>query len=145
VINPCCVNGIGTLVFGWNKGQNKNANLGKKTNQKLVQIPKARLKKRIKQLCELSGIRFEETEEASSSKSSFLYADLIPVYAEKPERWKASGKRIKRWLYQSANGKKVNANCNVAANILRKVAVKIGLDQSGIGSGDFIAPLKIRF
>lgn len=85
-------NRIGTLVFGWNKSQKQNANIGKKTNQKFVQIPTARLKERIKQLCDIYGIIFEETEESYTSKSSFLDADTIPVYGEKPVEWKASGR-----------------------------------------------------
>jgi IS605 OrfB family transposase len=47
---------IGTVVFGWNKGQRQGINLGSKTNQKFVQIPTARLKDRIAQLCEQQGI-----------------------------------------------------------------------------------------
>jgi putative transposase len=106
VIKHCLSNKIGTLVFGWNKSQKLNANMGKKTNQKFVQIPTARLKERIKQLCDIYGIRFEETEESYTSKSSFLDADTIPVYGEKPIEWKASGKRTKRGLYCSSNGKR---------------------------------------
>ena len=95
--------------------------------------------------CRIFGIRFEETEESYSSKSSFLDSDSIPVYGEKPATWKASGKRIERGLDQSADGTRINADCNGAANILRKVAVKLRLDLSRISSGDLIAPLKIRF
>ncbi|MEH1796813.1 transposase [Nostoc sp.] len=43
VIEHCLENQIGTLVFGWNKGQRQEINLGTKTNQKFVQIPTARL------------------------------------------------------------------------------------------------------
>jgi putative transposase len=144
VIKHCLTNGIGTLVFGWNKGQKQDANMGKKTNQKFVQIPTARLKERVKQLCNIYGIRFEETEESYTSKSSFLDADTIPVYGEKPIEWKASGKRTKRGLYLSSNGIEVNSDANGAANILVKVAVKLGLSLSGISRGDLCAPLKSR-
>lgn len=144
VIEHCLSNKIGTLVFGWNKQQKQNANMGKKTNQKFVQIPTARLKERIKQLCDIYGIRFEETEESYTSKSSFLDADTIPVYGEKPVEWKASGKRTKRGLYRSLNGIEVNSDANGAANILVKVAVKLGLNLSGISRGDLCAPLKFR-
>ena len=50
VINHCLENNIGTIVFGWNKGQKDSANMGAKTNQKFVQIPTGRLKDRIAQL-----------------------------------------------------------------------------------------------
>lgn len=42
---------IGRIVFGWNQRQKDSANLGRKTNQKFVQIPTARLKDRIAQMC----------------------------------------------------------------------------------------------
>lgn len=145
VVNHCLENGIGTIVFGWNPGQKNSANMGTQTNQKFVQVPTSRLKERIKQLCEQHEIRFEETEESYTSKASFLDADVIPVYGEKPEGWNAAGKRVKRGLYRSAKGFLINADCNGAANILRKVVVKLGLDLSGISSGDLTAPLKLKF
>lgn len=52
VINHCIENEIGSIVFGWHKGQKDGADLGKKNNQKFVQIPTAKLKNRIEQLCE---------------------------------------------------------------------------------------------
>lgn len=145
VVNHCLENGIGTIVFGWNKGQKDSARMGNKTNQNFVQIPTGRLKERIKQLCEACGIRFEETEESYTSKASFLDADTLPKYGEKPETWKASGRRVNRGLYQSAGGFRINADCNGAANILRKVAVKLGLNLGGISSGVLTAPLKLKF
>jgi putative transposase len=145
VINHCLENRIGTVVFGWNKGQRQEINLGAKTNQKFVQIPTARLKDRISQLCQQYGLRFVETEESYTSKASFLDSDLLPTFGEKPEGWQESGKRIKRGLYRSADGTKINADCNGAANILRKVAVKLGLNLSGISRGDLTAPLRVRF
>jgi putative transposase len=46
---------IGTVIFGWVQGQRQKAILGKKT-QSFVQIPTAKLKQRVKQLCEYHGI-----------------------------------------------------------------------------------------
>ena len=86
VINHCLTHDIGTIVFGWNKGQKQDANMGKKTNQKFVAIPTARLKERIKQLCELYDIQFIEQEESYTSKASFVDGDSIPTHGEKPER-----------------------------------------------------------
>jgi IS605 OrfB family transposase len=144
VINHCLENRIGTVVFGWNKGQRQEINLGAKTNQKFVQIPTARLKNRIAQLCEQYGLKFVETEESYTSKASFLDSDLLPTFGEKPEGWPLSGKRVKRGLYRSANGWLINADCNGAANILRKVAVKLGLNLSGISRGALTAPFRIQ-
>ena len=87
VIHHCLKNRIGTVVFGWNKGQKNSANMGSKTNQKFVQISTGRLKDRIAQLCEQYGLRFVETEESYSSKASFVDKDWLPTFGEKPEGW----------------------------------------------------------
>lgn len=144
VVNYCIKNHIGNVVFGWNVGQRQNINLGNKINQKFVQIPTARLKYRIAQLCEYYRIKFVETEESYTSKASFLDNDMLPTIGEKPEGWQPSGKRIKRGLYRTAQGYKINADCNGSANIIRKVAVKLGLVLNGISREYLTAPLKIR-
>jgi lycopene cyclase CruP len=143
VINHCLDHKIGTIIFGWNIGQKDSINLDSKTNQKFVQIPTAKLKNRIAQLCEQSGIRFVETEESYTSKTSFLDHDFLPTFGAKPEGWKESGKRVSRGLYRCQDGTKINADCNGAANIFRKVAVKLGLNSSGISRGALISPLRL--
>ncbi len=55
--------------------------MGTKNNQKFVQIPTAKLKERINQLCELYGIEFIETEESYTSQASFLDDDFLPTRA----------------------------------------------------------------
>jgi putative transposase len=144
VLSHCVENRIGTVVFGWNKGQRQEINLGSKTNQNFVQIPTAKLKDRIAQLCEQYDIQFVETEESYTSKASFLDLDELPTFGAKPEGWKESGKRVKRGLYRSKDGFKINADCNGAANILRKVAAKLGFNLDGVSRGALIAPLKVR-
>jgi IS605 OrfB family transposase len=131
IVDHCLKHGIGNLVIGWNQGFKSNADMGKLNNQKFVQMPLGKLKDRLKQLCDLHDIRFIETEEAYTSKASFLDGDSLPRYGEKPPEWKASGKRIKRGLYRSADGIVINADLNGSANILRKVVSKLGvnLDQ----------------
>jgi IS605 OrfB family transposase len=127
IVNHCLKYGIGNIACGWNEGFKSNSNLGKVNNQKFVQMPLGKLKNRLKQLCDLYGIRFIETEEAYTSKASFLDGDSLPKYGEKPSGWKASGKRIKRGLYRSADGTVMNADLNGSANILRKVVSKLGV------------------
>lgn len=144
VVNHCLENGIGTIVFGWNKGQKDGANMGRKTNQKFVSVPTAKLKSRIAQLCEQYGIQFKETEESYTSKASFLDNDSLPKYGEKPEQWQSSGKRVKRGLFRTRTFGYINADCNGAANILRKVKGKLGLDLSGLTRGVLTAPIRIR-
>lgn len=144
VINHCLDYGIGRIVFGWNKGQKNGANMGRKNNQKFVQIPTARLKNRIAQLGEVYGIELIEHEEANTSAASFLDNDSLPKHGEKPEGWKSSGKRVKRGLFRTAMNWYINADCNGAANVIRKVATTLGLDLSGVSRGALTSPLKVR-
>ncbi len=145
VINYCLENGIGRIVFGWNKGQKDGINIGAKNNQKFVQVPTAKLKERIKQLCEQYGVQFIETEESYTSQASFLDDDFLPTFGAKPESWRPSGKRIKLRLYRSANGSLINADANGAANILRKVATTLELSLKGVSSGALTTPARVHF
>ena len=65
--------------------------MGKKTNQQFVQIPTARLKNRIAQLCEQYGIKLIETEESYTSKASFVDRDFLPTVGEKPRGVEGNG------------------------------------------------------
>lgn len=143
VINHCLDNKIGSIVFGWNQGQKDGADMGKKNNQKFVQIPTAKLKNRIEQLCEQYGIDFIETEESYTSKASFLDNDVLPKFGEKPEGWKSSGVRTNRGLFKTATGIKINSDCNGAANIIRKVAMMAKFDLAGISRGCLSQPKKV--
>ncbi|WP_089093041.1 RNA-guided endonuclease InsQ/TnpB family protein [Nodularia sp. NIES-3585] len=144
IIDHCLKSGIGTLVIGWNQGFKSNANMGRFNNQKFVQMPLGKLKDRLKQLCDLHGIRFQITEESYTSKASYLDGDSLPVYGSKPDGWKASGKRIERGLYRSANGSVVNADLNGSANILRKVASNLGIDLSLLGRRSLTTVARVR-
>jgi IS605 OrfB family transposase len=144
IVNHCLENGIGTLVVGWNEGFKNNSDMGRITNQKFVQMPLGKLKTRLSQLCELHGIRFQETEEAYTSKSSFLDGDTPPIYGQEPEGWKASGKRQKRGLYKTKTGLLVNADLNGSANILKKVTSNLGLDLSLLGRRTLTSVAKIK-
>ena len=135
LVNHCLMNKIGTIVFGWNPGQKDGANMSRVQNQQFVQIPTGRLKERIRQLCQEYGIRFVETEEAYTSKASFLDGDSLPRHGEKPSQWKPSGKRVQRGLYRASSGQMVNADCNGAANILRKVSTQLGISLAKVSTG----------
>lgn len=90
------------------------------------------MKNRLQQLCEAVGIQFIETEESYTSKASFLNDDFLPTWGAKPPSWKPSGRRVKRGQYQTAQGVLINADCNGAANILRKVATQLGLNLAKV-------------
>ncbi|MBW4590783.1 RNA-guided endonuclease TnpB family protein [Aetokthonos hydrillicola Thurmond2011] len=132
IIDYCLAQGIGNIVFGWNKGQSQSTHMGRQNNQSFSTIPTGKLKERLHQLCELYGIRFIETEESYTSKSSFFDNDALHVFGEKPESWKPSGKREKRGLYVTAKGYHISSDANGACNILRKIAPSIGVSLSNI-------------
>jgi IS605 OrfB family transposase len=121
IINYCLAKSISKLVVGSNPGWKQEINLGRKTNQKFVQIPFYSLKQKLKSLCERYGITYLGQEESYTSKASFLDNDKIPIYnADKPKEYAFSGKRIKRGLYRSKDSLVINADINGSANILRK-------------------------
>ncbi|AOW98766.1 transposase [Moorena producens PAL-8-15-08-1] len=128
IINRCLNDRVGNLIVGWNEGQKNCSNMGKRGNQNFVVIPTKRLINRLKQLCPEYGIKLTITEESYTSKASFLDDDSLPTIGEKPKGWKPSGKRVRRGLYRTAKGYLINADCNGAANIARKVDRQLGLD-----------------
>ena len=140
IINRCLADGVGNLVMGWNERQKDGSDLGKRNNQSFVLIPTGRLIERLKQLCPEYGIVLTLTEEANTSKASFLDGDSLPKHGEKPKTWKASGKRVKRGLYRSALGFLINADCNGAANIIRKVATQLGINLAEVGRAVLALP-----
>lgn len=143
IINQCLNDRVGNLVIGWNEGQKNGSNMGKRNNQNFVVIPTGRLIERLKQLCPEYGIILTITEEAYTSKASFLDGDLLPKHGEKPEGWNASGERIERGLYKSRDGHIINADCNGAANIMRKVATQLKLNLAEVGRGALTLPRRV--
>ena len=111
-------NNIDTVIFGHNKEQKQEINLGKKTNQNFVYIPFATLRHMLKYKCALVGIKYIEQEEAYTSKCSFVDREAI----KKKEKYQ--GSRIQRGLYKTSTGKKINADINGSLNIGRKYLEK---------------------
>ena len=158
IINRCLNDRIGNIVIGWNEGQKNQSNMGKRGNQNFVVIPTRRLIERFKQLCPEYGINLTITEESYTSKASYLDDDSLPRIGEKlvagagnlrpgkeatsrrPNGWKPSGKRLRRGLYKTSKGYLVNADCNGAANIARKVATQLGLDLTKVSRGSLTVP-----
>ena len=135
---------VGNLIIGWNDGQKNGSNLGKRSNQNFVVIPTGRLIERLKQLCPEYGIHLTITEEAYTSKASYLDGDSLYKHGEKPAEWKPSGQRVKRGLYKSREGHVINADCNGSANnIMRKVATQLGLNLTEVGRASLIVPQRI--
>lgn len=115
IVNYCIDNNIGSLVVGVNKGWKNGINLGKRINQKFVEIPFSKLIDKISYKCKLVGIILQVHEESYTSKVDHLAFEKLckhDVYL---------GKRKKRGLFQSSIGKLLNADINGAIGIGRKV------------------------
>ncbi len=115
IVNYCIDNNIGSLVVGLNRGWKNGVNLGKRINQKFVEIPFSKLIDKISYKCKLVGINFQTNEESYISKVDHLAFEKLckhDVYL---------GKRKKRGLFQSSIGKLLNADINGAIGIGRKV------------------------
>ncbi|WP_020616893.1 RNA-guided endonuclease InsQ/TnpB family protein [Paenibacillus daejeonensis] len=111
--------GIGTLIIGQNKGWKQASGMGRQTNQTFCHLPHRQLISMIQYKAEEKGMTVILTEEAYTSKASFLDQDPLPRFDEPPPA-AFSGKRIHRGLYASLAGL-INADVNGAANIMRKV------------------------
>ena len=116
IIDLLLVEGIGTLVIGKNPNWKQECNIGKRNNQNFVNIPHARFIEMLSYKAKLVGIAVMVTEESYTSKCSFL--DMEPI--GKHEQY--LGKRVKRGLFRSADGRYINADVNGSYNMVRKVA-----------------------
>lgn len=114
-INYLVSNDITDVVIGYNKEWKQGINIGRVNNQNFVNIPYYKLLNMLIYKCELLGITVHITEESYTSKCSFLDNEEICKHEE------YKGKRIKRGLYKSSDGRLINADVNGALNILKKV------------------------
>ena len=143
IIKYCVKNKIGNIVFGSNKYFQSRTKTNKKNKQNLVSIPFFKLKQKLQYLCKKYGINFVEQEESYTSKASFWDRDEIPTYGNNDfSEYAFSGKRIHRGLYQTADGRTLNADVNGALNILRKSNV-VSLEAL-YSRGELSTPVRIR-
>ncbi|MHA6481868.1 RNA-guided endonuclease InsQ/TnpB family protein [Paenibacillus sp. strain BS8-2] len=110
---------IGTIVIGHNDGWKQATAMGRRHNQAFCHIPHQMLIRMIQYKAADQGIAVVLTEEAYTSKASFLDHDPLPRYGDEGT-WKFCGRRIHRGLYRSTKGL-IHADVNGAANIMRKV------------------------
>lgn len=110
---------IEKVFIGKNAGWKQNLPFGKKVKQRFAFLPYETFIEQLRYKCQLRGIAIATQEESYTSKASFLDGDDIPVYGE-VDNPKFSGRRIKRGLYCSSDGRLINADVNGSYNILRK-------------------------
>ena len=105
---------ISIVVIGKNKGWKDAINIGGKNNQKFVSTPHSKFIDMTVYKLRMEGIHCITREENHTSKCSFLDGEDIKQHKV------YQGKRIKRGLFQTSLGFRWNADCNAAANILKK-------------------------
>jgi len=135
IVEYCIENNIGTIVVGKNEGWKKEVNIGKKNNQKFVQIPHAKLIEKILYKAQLLSIDVLEQEESHTSKCDALAWE--PVEHHK----KYLGTRKYRGLFASSTGKQIHADVNGGLNILRKA---IGDHNLVINWGRLARPVSVK-
>ncbi len=121
-VNFCLAHDLGRIVIGTNRNWKQSVNLGKRNNQNFVMLPHAKFIEMVRYKAEEYGIQVTVREESYTSKASALDMDVIADFDPKQGKTKPvfSGKRIKRGLYRSSDGRLINADINGAANIGRK-------------------------
>lgn len=111
---------VSKLIIGNNGGWKQGINLGKRNNQNFVNIPYKKIIDQIIYKCQMKGIEVIVREESYTSKASFLDYDYIPTINKDDEVKDFSEKRVKRGLYRTNKGKRINADVNGAYNIMAK-------------------------
>lgn len=103
------------IIIGYNKEWKQNINIGKKNNQKFVNIPYLDLINKISYKCEECGIKLTITEESYTSGTSFIDGEL-------PQKeFYNKNRRKHRGLFISNKGIEINADINGAFQIMNKV------------------------
>lgn len=115
IIDQCIENNIGTIIVGLNKTWKQESSMNKKNNQNFISIPYDKFISQITYKAQDVGIKVITTEESYTSGCSFLDGEEISKETYNKKR------RIHRGLFVSNKDIKINADCNGAYNIIRKV------------------------
>ena len=135
IVKYVITNNINTIVIGNNKNWKQNSSMNKNVNQSFVGIPHMKFINMIKYKAENVGINVILTEESYTSGTSFLDNE-DPV----KENYNKA-RRIKRGLFISNKGIKINADVNGAYQIMKKVFPKVFTD--GI-EGVALCPIRVN-
>lgn len=114
VVNQIKASESSKFVIGKNDGWKQDINIGKKNNQNFVQVPFNNLIFMLEYKLKLEGIELIKIGEAYTSVCSFFDSESI----KKHKKYK--GHRIKRGLFKTGKGLKINADVNGSYNILKK-------------------------
>jgi putative transposase len=116
IVNLCVKHGIGRIIIGKNDGWKQEVKMRKPQKQNFQYIPFWRFIEKVKYKATLVGVTVDFTEEAYTSKASFLDHDELPVWDAEPPV--LSGTRNKG-MYKTF--RPIHADVNGSLNIGRKV------------------------
>lgn len=129
LVNQLVSNNVKTLVLGKNINMKQDINLGKNNNQNFTQLPIFKFLDIVSYKAKLKGINIILQEESYTSKCSFLDNEEIKKHSE------YQGKRIKRGLFKSSDGRLINADVNGSYNIMKKAIPNVfanGIEGFGV-------------
>lgn len=130
IINYCLKNNVNKIVIGHNKFQKQNSML-----KNFTSIPVFRLIELLKYKAEYNGIELIEVNEAYTSGTSYLDEEL-PI----KENYNKN-RRIRRGLFLSNEGKRINADVNSAYQIIKIISDDV---IKPVGKGSLFTPLKVN-
>ena len=138
---------VSKLIFGHNKGQKTEINIGKRNNQNFVNIPYNKLISYLEYKCEDAGIEFELQEESYTSKASFLSNDDIPTYVKgSNNKYSFSGIRRRGIYTDNKHNLKIHSDVNGSYNIMRKNGIDLKkIQKAFIKTNKTIDPVGMRF
>ena len=113
IVDWCVLNDVKVLYAGHNKEWKQEVDMDKEKNQNFVFIPFNMLFRMLRYKLEEVGIGFAEIGEAYTSKCSALDSEPICCHL------RYVGRRLKRGLFRTRNGRLLNADVNGSLNILR--------------------------
>ena len=118
LIDYAIANNFNTIVIGNNKEWKQRSSMSKNVNQSFVGIPHMRFIQMVQYKAQNVGLNVIITEESYTSGTSFLDNEE-PVKANYDR-----SRRVKRGLFVSNQGIKINADVNGAYQIMKKVFPK---------------------
>jgi putative transposase len=83
IVQLAASHNIGTIIIGQNQGWKQQSGIGRRNNQSFCHIPHHLLISMIQYKAAAQGIDVQVTEEAYTSKASFLDHDPLPISCEK--------------------------------------------------------------
>ncbi|MBE6021803.1 MAG: transposase [Cellulosilyticum sp.] len=122
LIDYAIANNFNTIVIGNNKEWKQESSMSKRINQSFVGIPHMRFIEMIQYKAQNVGLNVILTEESYTSGTSFLDNEE-PI----KENYNKT-RRVKRGLFISNNGTKINADVNGAYQIMKKVFPNVTSD-----------------